>query len=249
MAIPARAVFDVNVPSSGDGFISANFRNNYQSLWMLDMLPMRPRAHGSQASLADTGIMVLGTDNAGYHQHVMISSNMITLASGDITGFTPFPTGNPRVDIVYMSGDGTIRVTKGVEAASPASPKISGDIIPICHIYQKTTATKIVNYEDKDTSSSDSYIIRDIRPMFAPYASTTAGGASSYTTSFVSGDLTANVLSISHALGKKYVACAVYDSGDKMIIPTQAYPTDTSTFKIDLTGFPVVGTWNIRVTG
>ena len=173
MAVPARAVFDLSIPSSGDGFTSSNFRSNYQSLYQGDTLPLRPRAHGNQASLADTGIMVLGTDASGYHQHVMIASNMITLTSGDITGLTPFPTGNPRIDIVYMSGDGVIRVTKGVEAASPVSPKVSGDIIPVCHIYQKTTATKIVNYEDKDTSSSDSYIIRDIRPFFAPYASST----------------------------------------------------------------------------
>ena len=247
MAVPARAVFDLTIPSSGDGFTSANFRNNYQSLYQMDLLPLRPRAHGSQASLADTGIMVLGTDASGYHQPVKMGNTLIILTSGDITGFTAFPSANPRIDIVYISGDGVIRVTKGGEAASPSSPIISGDVIPICHIYQKTTATKIVNFEDKDTSSSDSYIIRDVRPFLTLSGGGGSTGAGTYTIAFVSGDTAASVLTVTHALSKKFVAIQVFDSGDKVVIPTNITATSASVSTVDLTGFPIAGTWNVRV--
>ena len=187
MAEP-RAVFDRLIPSSGDGFISANFRNNYNALYQMDFLPWRPRAHGSQASLADSGIMVLGIDDAGYRSPVTIQSTVINIASGDVTGFTPFPSVNPRIDLVYVSGDGTKRITKGVEAVSPVAPKVSGDLIPICQVYQKTTASKILNYEDKDTDTDQSYILKDVRPSFAPYG-TAAGLGSVNVGSKVSGDL------------------------------------------------------------
>ena len=191
--------------------------------------------------------MILGTDASGYHQPVKMGNTLITLSSGDITGLTPFPSANPRIDTVYMSGDGVIRVTKGVEAASPVSPVISGDVIPICHIYQKTTAAKIVNYEDKDTSSSDSYIIRDIRPFLTLSGGGGAVSASTYTIAFVSGDTAASVLTVNHALSKKYVTIQVFDSGDKAVIPTNITASSTSALSLDLTGFPIAGTWNVRV--
>lgn len=183
-----RSVFDKLIPSSGDGFISANFRNNYNALYQMDFLPWRPRAHGAQASLADSGIMVLGIDDAGYRSPVTIQSTVIAIASGDVTGFTPFPSANPRIDLVYVSGDGTKRITKGVEAASPVAPKVSGDLIPICQVYQRTTASKILNYEDKDTDTNQSYILKDVRPSFAPYG-TAAGLGGVSVGSKVSGDL------------------------------------------------------------
>ena len=243
-----RSVFDKTIPSSGDGFTSSNFRNNYNALYQMDFLPWRPRAHGAQASLADSGIMVLGIDDAGYRSPVTIQSTVIAIASGDVTGFTPFPSANPRIDLVYVSGDGTKRITKGVEAASPVAPKVSGDLIPICQVYQKTTASKILNYEDKDTDTNQSYILKDVRPSFAPYGTAVpAGTTGSYTVAFVSGDTAASVLTVTHALSKKFVAIQVFDSGDKVVIPTNITATSASVSTVDLTGFPIAGTWNVRV--
>lgn len=138
-----------------------------QSLYETDFLPMRVRAHGNAPVSGDNSVMVLGTDASGYYTPVYIGSIRYTPSSGDVTGFTPYPSTNPRVDLIFASGDGTnltYRIVKGVEAASPVPPLVSGDTIPLAHVYQRVGSSRIVNFEQRNASSGDSYILRDVRP-------------------------------------------------------------------------------------
>jgi len=74
------------------------------------------------------------------------------------------------------------------------------------------------------------------------------GTGLSYTTSFTSASLAAGILTVTHALGRKYVVYKIYDNNDLEIIPDGATATDTNTLTVDLTSFsPITGTWNIRV--
>lgn len=82
------------------------------------------------------------------------------------------------------------------------------------------------------------------------------GGSSlSYTTSFTNASLTAGVLTVTHALGTKFVVVAVFDNNDKAVIPDEITVTNTTTCTVDLSSFvtagggAISGTWNIKVVG
>lgn len=77
-----------------------------------------------------------------------------------------------------------------------------------------------------------------------------SGGAPtlSFRTSFTSGDLSASgFLSVTHSLGNKYNHVSMYDENDENVIAT-VKPVSNSSLTVDLSSFPVSGTWNIVVT-
>ena len=161
----ARPYFDVTVPSSGDGFSIANFRNAFGGLGFMDFIPLQPRARNP----ADTKIMVRGRDASSFYNPIYASdsNSMIPFGSGDSPAFSG-PSGNPRIDIVYLTPSGDIRIQQGSEAASPTLPSLapSGDTrLPICAVYNKVGQTRIVNFESKDSSTGDGYIYQDLRPF------------------------------------------------------------------------------------
>ena len=86
-------------------------------------------------------------------------------------GFSPTmtaPTTDPRIDLVSITKSGTVEVATGTEEVSPGDSDIPAcpfGNIPICAIYQKPSATKIVDYDQKDVYTSDSYIYKDLRPF------------------------------------------------------------------------------------
>lgn len=163
--IPSKQQFDSNHPSGDAAFSSARFRQNFQSLYAGDFLPFRPLAHDNP----NMSIMVLGSDASGYQRGVYYGSNgqRIPLASGDTANLVK-PSSNPRIDVVYITPSGDIRVEAGTEAASPSIPDIStsGDRLPVCAIYHRPTATKIVNFIDRASYTGDSYIMADLRPLY-----------------------------------------------------------------------------------
>jgi len=66
----------------------------------------------------------------------------------------------------------------------------------------------------------------------------------SYTNTFVDGDLTAGVLTISHNLGTKNTIVSVYDNSDNVIVPDEITATDINTTTIDLSSYgTLTGTW------
>lgn len=164
----ARAYYDPSFPSSGDGFSIAALKNALQGLAFMDMLPLQPRAH----SPADTKIMVRGRDAAGFYNQIYPGNadSRLAFVSGDSPAIAA-PASLPRIDIVYITPSGDIKVRTGTESASPGLPSLSpsGDSrIPICALYCKPGQTKIVNFEDKDSNTGDAYIYQDLRPWLRP---------------------------------------------------------------------------------
>lgn len=157
----SKASHSSTFPVSGDAFSIANFNNAFNGLHQGDFAPLRPRAH----AVADMSIMVSSGLVENYYSQCYASGDFpIAFASGDISFSAP--ASNPRIDLVYTSGDRLWKVT-GTEAASPAIPRFpSGDgTLPISLVYHRTTETKIVNFEDKDSNPTHGYIYRDVRPI------------------------------------------------------------------------------------
>lgn len=131
----------------------------------MDFLPLQPRAHAP----ADLKVMVRGRDSGGFYSPIYAGDNntRIFYNSGDSPAMVA-PVSNPRLDIVYLTPSGDIRIVTGSEAVTPALPSLSpsGDRIPICAIYHRTTETKIVNFEDRNSNTGDGYIYQDLRPQY-----------------------------------------------------------------------------------
>lgn len=71
-----------------------------------------------------------------------------------------------------------------------------------------------------------------------------------YRLSFTSTDLSSGLLSVTHAIGEKYVSVTVYDDNDKQIIPSEIALLNTLQLEIDFSGFGAIsGTWNLVVVG
>jgi len=160
----ARPYYDVTFPNSGDSFSIASLKNAIQALGFMDMIPLQPRAHNP----ANTSIMVRGRDASNFYNPIYAddADKRIFFGSGD-SPTVAAPSGNPRIDIVYLTPSGDIRIVTGTEASSPTLPSLSpsGDSrIPICALYCKISQTKIVNFEDKDSNTGDGYIYQDLRP-------------------------------------------------------------------------------------
>lgn len=172
----ARAYYDVTVPSSGDGFqIISQLKNALQGLGFMDMIPLQPRAH----SPADTKIMVRGTDASGFYRPIYgaDTNTRVFFSSGDSPAFNA-PSSNPRIDIVYVTPSGDIRIQQGVEAAVPTLPSLapSGDTrLPVCAVYNRPGQTRIFNFENSAANTGDGYIYQDLRPFLQQPK---AGGAS-----------------------------------------------------------------------
>lgn len=161
----ARAYYDPTFPNSGDGFQIQSLKNAMQGLGFLDFIPFQPRAHNPP----DTGIMVRGTDASSYYHPLYANdaNDRVSFASGDSPTMSA-PVSNPRIDIVYLTPSGDIRVVTGTEAASPTLPSLapSGDTrLPICAVYHKVGQARVVNFESKDSNTGDGYIYQDLRPF------------------------------------------------------------------------------------
>jgi hypothetical protein len=186
----ARPYFDVAFPSSGDSFSIQGFRNAFAGLGFLDMIPLQPRAHNPP----NLSIMVRGQDASQYYNPVYFGNadQRIPFSSGDTSNFSA-PAANPRIDIVFLTPSGDVRVQTGTEAINPTLPSLgpSGDTrFPVAAIWCKPGMTKIVNFEDKDSNSGDGYIYKDLRPWMRS-ASAGQTTLSSATMSPVTGDNTA----------------------------------------------------------
>lgn len=160
----ARPYFVVTFPSTGDGFSVSGFRNQLLALAFMDLIPCQPRAHNP----ANLSIMVRGRDASSFFNPIYYggADQRVFFSSGDSPAMSA-PASNPRIDIVYLTPSGDIKVQTGTEAASPTLPALapSGDSrLPICAIFHKKTETKIVNFEDKDSNTGDGYIYQDLRP-------------------------------------------------------------------------------------
>jgi hypothetical protein len=73
---------------------------------------------------------------------------------------------------------------------------------------------------------------------------------SMYRTSFTSGSLSSNLLTVTHNLGQQFVIVMVYDNNNNEIQPDGVTMTSTTVSTIDLTSYATIaGTWNVVVLG
>ena len=216
--VPEQQTFNVSFPSGDDVFSQENWRKNFVGLYEGDHLPFRPLAHES----CDMSIMVLGTDSADYFNNVYYGNNneRIPLSSGDSPTMVK-PVSNSRIDLIYADPSGDVAISAGTEAASPSIPNApSGDCFPICSVYHKTSSTAIRNYEDRDTYTGDSYIQKDLRPLYDIPRKTSTD------ISGLSGDIDKNTVNIAKTNFKvmAYNTAARYELKDMFL---DVYSDDT----------------------
>ena len=73
-------------------------------------------------------------------------------------------------------------------------------------------------------------------------------GDTSYRQSFVDGDLTAGVITITHSLEEQFVDVTVYDGNNEQITPDAITLDSTTEATIDLSSYgTLVGTYNVLV--
>lgn len=71
-----------------------------------------------------------------------------------------------------------------------------------------------------------------------------------YRDSFVTGDLSGGVLTVSHNLGQQIVMVQVSDQSNHIVVPDLVTLVNTTTCSVDLSSYvPLVGTWNVIVRG
>lgn len=101
---------------------------------------------------------------ANYYAQIYIGSAHLSFAGGSAPAISA-PSANPRIDLLAINNAGVLSWTTGTEASTPVEPTYPSGKIPICLVYQKTTMTKVVNFEDKDANPNEGYIYRDVRPL------------------------------------------------------------------------------------
>lgn len=150
-------------PVANGSFVSTDMRNALAALFQGDFSALRPRAQSSPDMTIHVNPAVINS----YYEQVWGQGGSPFTYSGGNSGSMSAPASNPRYDVVYLTNAGALAIITGSEGASPSIPwsSLPSDAIAIAVIYHKTTATKIVNYEDKDANSSDSYIALDCRPF------------------------------------------------------------------------------------
>jgi hypothetical protein len=150
-----------NKPATSGGRSSSDMRNAFSALFQGDLSPLRPRAQDTP----DLTIKVNPTLVGLFFKQVWQGATApLTFAGGNSPSVSA-PSSHPRIDLLTIDSTGTLAWTAGAENSSPVAPDCPISKIPICYIYCKTTMTKIVNYEDKDTNPNEGYIYQDVRPF------------------------------------------------------------------------------------
>lgn len=111
-------------------------------------------------------IAVEGTKSGDFYKNVYLTTQPLEVDVQSAPTITA-PTTNPRIDILTIDSAGTLAWTTGTEATTPSAPwsSVSQGKIPICTVYCKTTMTKVLDFEDKDTDTNQGYIHSDLRPF------------------------------------------------------------------------------------
>jgi hypothetical protein len=170
--------------------------------------------------------------------------NVVVLDTGTTTAFNT-PTATRTFTNADLSG-GALTFTHSLT-----------DQYPIIQVYDENNQIVV---PDTITGTSTSVATIDLTSFgtiagtWRVVASSIGGTAAStptntsYTQSFVNGDLTAGVLSAAHSLGQQYVTAQVFDNNDDLVQPDDITLTDANNLSVDLTSFgTLTGTWNLVV--
>jgi len=74
------------------------------------------------------------------------------------------------------------------------------------------------------------------------------GAVQDYRLSFTSGNLVANILTVTHNLGQDYPSVTIWDNSRKIQYP-EVTSVDANSLTVDFTSWTVSGTWNVVVLG
>lgn len=110
-------------------------------------------------------VSVEGSVSGSFYKNIYVGKQPLEVSQQASPTLTA-PSGNPRIDILTINSAGTLAFVTGTEASSPvpAWASLSQNVIPIALVYCKTTMTKVLDYEDKDTDANQGYIYSDLRP-------------------------------------------------------------------------------------
>lgn len=117
-------------------------------------------------AIVGMSVAVRGTNVGDYYRNVYLGISPVQVNAQAAPTLTA-PTGNPRIDILTIDSAGALAWVTGTEASSPTVPWASmpTNKIPVALVYCKTTMTKVLDYEDKDTDANQGYIYADVRPF------------------------------------------------------------------------------------
>jgi len=117
-------------------------------------------------SVVGMTVVVQGTNFGAYYRSAYIGVSPL-LVNAQAAPTVTAPVSNPRIDILKINSGGTLSWVVGTENSSPTIPWASmpQNEIPICLVYNKTTETKILDYEDQATDTNQGYILADVRPF------------------------------------------------------------------------------------
>lgn len=108
---------------------------------------------------------VIGLDAASYFRHAWLASESpLSIATQAAPTFSA-PSSDARISLLTIDDTGTLAWIHGSEASTPTAPNVPANKLPICYVYCKTTMTKVLEYEDKDTDSNQGYLLADVRPF------------------------------------------------------------------------------------
>ncbi len=153
--------FDPTKPALNAARDSATMRNQLNSLYNGDFLPLRVRAQASP----NMTVQVASSDVESFWRQCWVGFiQALNYAGGNSPAITA-PSTNPRIALLTIDSSGTLAWTYGAEAASPTPPDCPLNKLPLALIYERTAMAKIVNYEDAGSYPNDAYIYRDVRPL------------------------------------------------------------------------------------
>lgn len=117
-------------------------------------------------AIVEMSVVVMGTDLGSYFRNVTFNRQPLQASTQAAPAITA-PITNPRIDILTIDSAGALAWVQGSENASPVAPwaTVPSGVIPICEVYMKTTMTKVLDYDDKDTDATQGYISADVRPF------------------------------------------------------------------------------------
>jgi hypothetical protein len=190
----------------------------------------------------------------------------ITLTDANTTtiDLSSFGTLTGTWHYVIMDSGTTTNLVVPVYTQGFSSGDLSGGVLTVTHNLGDQYPLVVV-YDDSDnviqpdeitgtnanTTSIDlgSFTVTGTwRVVISAAGGTTTTNPNSFRTSFVDGDLTAGVLTVTHSMGEKYVDVTVYNNTDNKIMPDDITLTDANNLDIDLTSFgTLTGTWNLVV--
>jgi hypothetical protein len=153
----------------------------------------------------------------------------------------------------FVDGNGLIRTGNQLDVVGTANRITVGtDAVDIAATYIGQTSITTLG-----TITTGTWNGTAIPVAFGGTGATTAAAARTnlaasgvHRQSFTNANLTAGILTITHALGQQFVNVQVMDNGNRVIYPDEITLSSATQFSVDLTSFGTIsGSWNLVAVG